>query len=79
MEGCSKVSLESSLLQAEQPQLFQCFLTGVVFQPSNQFCVPPLDALQQVDVFLVVRAPQLEAGLQVGSHQSGAEGEDPFP
>jgi len=65
-----------SLLQAEQPQLSQPFLTAEQFQPSDNFCGPPLDPLQQVHVFPVLRAPKLDAGLQVGSHQSGAEGQN---
>jgi len=57
-----------SLLQAEQPQLYhQPFLIGEVFQPSDNFCGPPLDPFQQVHVFLVLRAPELDIGLQVGS------------
>jgi len=32
-----------SLLQAEQPQLSQPFLTAEVFHPSHHFCGPPLD------------------------------------
>ena len=35
--------------------------------------------LQQVHVFPVLRAPELDAGLPVGSHQSGAEGQNPLP
>jgi len=62
LKGCYKVSLQPSLLQAEQPQ------------PSAHFCGPPLDPLQQLRVFPVLRAPELDAGLQVGSQQSrGAE------
>jgi len=38
LERCSKVSLEPSLLQAEQTQLFQSFLLGEVFHPSDHFC-----------------------------------------
>jgi len=72
LEGCCKVFLETSLLQAEQPQLAQPFLTGEVFQPS--FLWPPLDLVQQVHVFPVLRAPELDAGLQVGSeHNRGTE------
>jgi len=33
LEGCNKASLQPSLLQAEQPQLPQPFLTGEVFHP----------------------------------------------
>jgi len=50
LEGCNKVSLESFLLQTEQPQLSQPFLTGEVVQPSKHCCSPPLDLLQQVPV-----------------------------
>jgi len=74
LEGCIKVSPQPSLFQAEQPQLSQPFLMADVFQPSDHFCGPPLDPLQQVHVFPVLRAPELDAGLQLGSHQSGIEG-----
>jgi len=47
-----------------------------VFHPSDHFCGPLLDLLQQVHVFPVLRAPQLDAGLQVRSHQSGVEGQN---
>ena len=40
---------------------------------------PPLDPLQQAHVFPVLRAPELDAGLQVGSHQCGAEGQNHLP
>ena len=36
--GPNNVSLEPSLLQAEQPQLSQPSLTGEVFQPYDHFC-----------------------------------------
>jgi len=35
--------------------------------------MPHLVLLQQVHVFSVLRAPELDAGLQVGSQQSGVE------
>jgi len=70
---------QPSLLQAEQPQLSQRFLTGEVFQPSDHLCHPPLDPLQQLHILLVLGAPELDAGLQVGSHKSGAEGQNPLP
>ena len=37
LEGCDKVSLEPSLLQAKHPQLSQPLLTGEVFHPSDHF------------------------------------------
>ncbi|KAK4822945.1 hypothetical protein QYF61_023445 [Mycteria americana] len=50
-----------------------------VFHPSDHFCGPPLDLLQQVHVFPVLRAPELDAVLQVGSHQSRVEGQNHLP
>ncbi|KAK4824839.1 hypothetical protein QYF61_020212 [Mycteria americana] len=47
--------------------------------PSSHFCGPPLDLLQQVHVFPVLRTPELDTVLQVGSHQSGVEGQDHLP
>jgi len=54
LEGCNKVSPEPSLLQAEQPQVSQSFLTGEVFHHSEHICGPPLDPIQQVHVFPVL-------------------------
>ena len=42
-------------------------------------CGPPLDPLQQVHVFPVLGSPELDAVLQVGSHESGGEGQNPLP
>ncbi|KAK4827897.1 hypothetical protein QYF61_022320 [Mycteria americana] len=64
LKGCNKVSPGASLLQAEQPQLSQPFFIGEVLQPSDLFCSPPLDLLQQVHVFPVLRAPELDAIFQ---------------
>ncbi|KAK4821329.1 hypothetical protein QYF61_018234 [Mycteria americana] len=64
LEGCYKVSPEPSLLRAEKPQLSRPFFIGEVFHPSDHFCGPPLDLLQQVHVLLVLRAPELDAVLQ---------------
>ncbi|KAK4814174.1 hypothetical protein QYF61_010006 [Mycteria americana] len=50
--------------RAEQPQLSQPFLIAEVFHASDHFHVPPLDLLQQVHVFPVLRAPELDAVLQ---------------
>ncbi|KAK4816374.1 hypothetical protein QYF61_016278 [Mycteria americana] len=57
----------------------QPLLIGEVFQPPDHFCGPPLDPLQQVHVFPVLRAPELDAVLQVGSHQSRGEGQNHLP
>ncbi|KAK4827362.1 hypothetical protein QYF61_017287 [Mycteria americana] len=54
-----------------------CLTQGEVLQPSDHFRGPPLDLLQQL--LVVLRAPELDAELQVGSHQSRAEGQNPLP
>ncbi|KAK4824308.1 hypothetical protein QYF61_013053 [Mycteria americana] len=71
--------LISTAVQAEQPQLSQPVLVGEVLQPSDHFRGPPLGPLQQLHVLLVLRAPELDAVLQVGSHQSRVEGQNPLP
>jgi len=73
------MSPEPLLLQAEQPQHSQPFLTGKVFHPSDHLRGPPVDPLQQVHVLLVLGAPERDTGLQVGSHQSRAEGQNHLP
>ncbi|KAK4826362.1 hypothetical protein QYF61_007956, partial [Mycteria americana] len=52
---------------------------GEVLQPSDHFHSLPLDPLQHVYVFPVLRAPELDAVLQVGSHQSRVEGQNHLP
>ncbi|KAK4818827.1 hypothetical protein QYF61_019864 [Mycteria americana] len=52
---------------------------GEVLQPSDHLHGPPLDLLQQAHVLLMLGAPELKAVLQVGSHESGAEGENHLP
>jgi len=73
------VSPQPSLVKAEQPQISQPFFIGEVFYRSDHFCGPPLDLLQQVHVFPVLRAPELDAVLQVGFHQSGVEVQNHLP
>jgi len=70
---------EPSLLQAEQSQLPQPVLTGEVFQPSDHLCGPPLDPLQHIHVLPMLGAPELDTGLQVGSHKSGVKGQNHLP
>jgi len=72
------VSSEPSLLQVEQPQLFQPFLIAEVFHSFDHFCGPPLDPLQQVHVCPVLKALELHTGLQVESHQGRVEGWNPL-
>ncbi|KAK4829041.1 hypothetical protein QYF61_001846 [Mycteria americana] len=71
--------LQSAKIAAEQPQLSQPVLIAEVLQPSDHFHGLPLDPLQQLHVFPVLRAPELDAVLQVGSHQSRVEGQNHLP
>ncbi|KAK4816170.1 hypothetical protein QYF61_011552 [Mycteria americana] len=50
-----------------------------VLQPSDHFCGPPLDPFQQLHVLPVLKAPELDTVLQVGSHQSRVEGQNHLP
>ncbi|XP_048819769.1 uncharacterized protein LOC125701581 [Lagopus muta] len=58
--GCNEVTPQPSLLQAEQAQLPQPVLIGEVLQPPDHLSRPPLDPFQNLNVFLVLRAPHLD-------------------
>ena len=79
MESRNKVSSEPCLLQNEQAQIPQPFFIGEVLQPSDALCSPPLDPLQHLGVLLVMDASELNAVLQVGSHESRVEGQNHLP
>ena len=79
LEGCSMVTPEPSFLQAEQPQLPQPVLIGEVLQPSDYLRCPPLDTLQHIHVLPMLGAPELDAVVQVGSHESGIKGQNHLP
>ncbi|KAK4825368.1 hypothetical protein QYF61_027121 [Mycteria americana] len=64
LKGRNKVCTEPSFLQDEETQLFQPFFIGEAVHPSNHFCGPPLDPLQQVYVFPVLETPELDTVLQ---------------
>jgi len=71
LEHCYWVSLQLSLLQAEEPQLFQPVLIVEVLQLSvPHIHGPPLDPLQQLSVLPVLGATELDAVFNVGSHKS---------
>ena len=78
LEGCYKATSDPSLLQAEKPQLPQPVLEGEMLQPSDHLCGPPLDLLQQLRVLFVLRAPEVNTVLQVGSRKSRVEGQNDF-
>ncbi|PKU40461.1 hypothetical protein llap_9237 [Limosa lapponica baueri] len=73
-----KVSLEPSLLQAEQPQLSQPVLIAEVLQSSDHHGGPPLDSFQQVHV-LCWEAQSWTLYSRWGSHESGADGQNHLP
>lgn len=47
-----------------------------MLQLSDQLCGLPLHSLQPVHVFLVLRIPELDAALQVGSHKGREDSEN---
>ncbi|KAK4818029.1 hypothetical protein QYF61_004153 [Mycteria americana] len=67
---------EGIFLIAEQAQLTQPIFIREVLQPSGHLRSPPLDSSQQVHVLLMLGAAELNTILQVGSHESGVEGEN---
>jgi len=62
-----KISL--SLLQSEQSQLSQPFITGAMLQSLNDLNGPSLDASQCVHVSLVLGSPELDPAPQVWTPQ----------
>ena len=76
LKGLYQLTSESSLLQAEQPPLLKSVLAGEVFHPLDHFSGPPLDVLQEICIFLVLRTPHLDTVLQVRLHQHRAERQD---
>lgn len=60
-----------SLFQAEWLQFSQSSLKGELLYPTNHLGVPSLDSFQQVHVLHVLGTPEVDAVLQMGSHQSG--------
>ncbi len=66
-----------SFLQIEQAQLSQPVFIGEVLQPSDRLCGPPLHPLEQLHIFLVLWAPDLDTILQRGPHR--VEGDNHLP
>lgn len=65
-----------SLLQTEQNHVLQpIFIEDAPFDLHG----PPLDSLQQLDIFPVLRASDLNAVLQIEPHKGRVEGGDPLP
>lgn len=60
-----KVSPQAPLLQANEPQFPELFLTGPVIQTLLQLCCPSLDQFQYVSVCPPLRGPRANLGFQV--------------
>lgn len=73
-----KITSQSSLLQDEQSQLPQYFLTGEALQISHHLCSLPLSPLWKLHISLVQRS-HLDTELQMWPHQSTVEGQDHLP
>ncbi|RMB91848.1 hypothetical protein DUI87_31776 [Hirundo rustica rustica] len=67
-----KVTSESPLLQAKQPQPPQFFLIGIVLQA-------PLDALKHLNILRKLRSPELDTILKVWPHQCRIQGKNDLP
>ncbi|KAJ7407286.1 hypothetical protein WISP_127597 [Willisornis vidua] len=61
--------LKGGCSQAEQAELPQPFLIGEMLQFFNQLCDSPLDSLQELQVALVLRSPELDTALQMWPQQ----------
>jgi len=66
LEGHNEVSLDLSLLQAKQSQFPQSFFIGEVLQPSDNLSGPPLDPFQELWLFFVLGATELNSVLHMG-------------
>lgn len=61
----NKVSLKPPFLQSKHPRLPQLPLTGFALSTIRQHHCPSLDMVQHINVFLEVRGPELDTGLNV--------------
>jgi len=68
-----------SLLQAEQTQLPQPVFVGELLEPLDHLLGPPLTLVQHIRVPPMLGAPELDAGLQVGSHEGRVKGQNHLP
>ena len=71
--------MQPSPPQAEQAQLLRPVLTEEVLQPSDHVHGPPLDPLQQLHIFPVLGAPDLDTVLQMGPYEDRAERDNHLP
>ena len=73
------VSLKPSLLQAEQGYLSQSFFKNEVLKFSDYPRGSPLDTLQKLHVYLVLRVPGLDTLLQMGTHEGFVDRDNHLP
>lgn len=64
MESLSEVSLEPSLLQAEQSQMSQPVFIGEALQLLDYLCGLPLNSFQQIYILLMLGTPKMDAVLE---------------
>ena len=77
MEG-HDVSPQPSPLQTEEAQFLQPVFIGEMLQPSEHLRGPPLDPLQKLHIFPVLRSPELDAVLHMGPHKGRVERDNPL-
>ena len=78
-QGCKEVSLELSFFQMKQAQLPQPFFIGEVHHHSDNLCVPLLDPLQHLCIFLELGTSELGAVLQKEHHKGRTEENNQLP
>ncbi|KAK4810966.1 hypothetical protein QYF61_014438 [Mycteria americana] len=75
----NKVSPQPPFLQAKQPQFPQPLLIRLLLQTLHQLPCSSLDALQHLNVSLVVGGPKVNTVFEVRPHQCQVQGHDHFP
>ncbi|NXO11734.1 F120B protein, partial [Oriolus oriolus] len=71
--------MRSSSQKFIQPQLSQPVFIAEVLQPSDHLCSLSLGSLQQVKALPMLGTSELDVALQVESHQSRVDRENPLP
>ena len=77
LKGCSQVSPEPS--PGWTAPALPAWPCRAVFHSLDHFCGPPLDALQQIHVSLILTTPHLDIVLQVRPRQHRVVGQDHLP
>lgn len=82
LQGCNDISPVSSLLHVKQCQLSQSVLVAQVLISSHNLtgssALPPTGPCVKT-CFPVLKNPELDAALQLGSQEGRVEGQNPLP